>query len=90
MKNKDQEIKRLIRTYEDLFIACATNIPMELLMLRDPTDAKRTINTTLEKEIDKLRFRAVGLRDEIYPNEKDTFRLPRIKDIKRKSKGESE
>jgi hypothetical protein len=36
MKNKDQEIKKLIRTYEDLFIACAVNIPMELLMLRDP------------------------------------------------------
>ena len=90
MKNKDQEIKRLIRTYEDLYIACALNVPLGLMQVQDPTDHDRVISTSLANKIEGLRLEAVEIRDKIYPKEKDIFRLPHLKDMKIKRKGGSE
>ena len=90
MKNKDQEIKRLIRTYEDLYIACALNIPLGLMQVQDPTDHDRIISTSLANKIEGLRLEALEIRDKMYPKEKDIFRLPHQKDIKLKRKGGSE
>tara|TARA_R100001510_G_scaffold22455_1_gene19662 strand:- start:342 stop:614 length:273 start_codon:yes stop_codon:yes gene_type:complete len=89
MKNKDQEIKKLIRTYEDLYIACAVNIPLELMQVQDPTDHDRIISTSLANKIKKLRLEALEIRDKMYPEEKDIFRLPHLKDMKIKRKGGS-
>ena len=90
MSDKDQEIKRLIRTYEDLYIACALNIPLGLMQVQDPTDHDRIISTSLANKIEGLRLEALEIRDEMYPKEKDIFRLPHLKDIKLKRKGGSE
>ena len=90
MKNKDQEIKRLIRTYEDLYIACAVNIPLALTQVQDPTDHDIIISTSLAKKIEGLRLKALEIRDKMYPKEKDIFRLTTLKDMKIKRKGGSE
>ena len=90
MKNKDQEIKKLIRTYEDLYIACALNIPLGLMQVQDPTDRDRIISTSLANKIEGLRLEALEIRDKMYPKEKDVFRLPHLKDMKIKRKGGSE
>ena len=90
MKNKDQEIKRLIRTYEDLYIACAVNIPLELMQVQDPTDHDRIISTSLAKKIEGLRLKALEIRDKMYPKEKDILRLTSLKDMKIKRKGGSD
>ena len=90
MKNKDQEINRLIRTYEYIYIACALNIPLGLMQVQDPTDHDRIISTSLANKIEGLRLEALEIRDKMYPKEKDIFRLPHLKDIKLKRKGGSE
>ena len=89
MKNKDQEIKKLIRTYEDLYIACAVNIPLGLMQVQDPTDHDRIISTSLANKIEGLRLEALEIRDKMYPEEKDIFRLSHLKDMKIKRKGGS-
>jgi len=90
MKNKNQEIKKLIRTYEDLYIACALNIPLGLMQVQDPTDHDRIISTSLANKIEGVRLEDLEIRDKMYPKEKDVFRLPHLKDMKIKRKGGSE
>ena len=86
-QNKDQQVKKLINIYEDLFILCATNIPLDLLVLQDPSDQEKVLTTSLNDKIEKLKCDAIGLRDKIFTSEKDSFRLQKH-NSKRREKSE--
>ena len=87
--SKDQQVKKLIKIYEDLFILCATNISLELLLVQDPSDNEKVLTTSLDDKIEKLRCDAINLRDKIFTSDKDSFRLQK-NNPKRKERNEGQ